>query len=264
MADKTRISLESVIKTAINSALLEVHTCLPAVVTRFDADNQLIDCQITIKRKMSGEQVLLPLLVNVPVRYPKSTSFSITFPLEVNDHVMLIFCERSIDTWLTHGDIQDPFDVRKFELSDAFAIPAMYPQPDVIPDFNASNLEIKTNSGDTAISIFNTEGIRIKTTANLFALCFDLIATVSGNLTAVCENSATILCNNASVQAGSNITLTAPLTTVNGDLTVTGDINSPNINASSSLIVDGQEQKFHLHPYSDNGIPLRTGPPESP
>jgi hypothetical protein len=153
VADKSKSSLEEAIKTTIDSMLKEVHTCLPAVVERVDHVNQLIDAQITIKRKLSDELVNLPLLVDVPLRYWRSGTFSITFPIEVGDHVKIIFAERSIDTWLTNGGIQNPFDVRKFSLSDAFAEPVMYPQTDVIPSFDTANLEIKTNDGAGSIKI---------------------------------------------------------------------------------------------------------------
>ena len=147
MAEKATTPLEKVIQTAIDSAIKEVHTCLPAVVTKVNHSEQLIDAQITIQRKMNGVLVNLPLLVNVPIRYWRSNTFSITFPIEVGDHVKILFAERSIDTWLTEGGIQNPFDFRKFSLSDAFAEPVMYPQTDVIPNFDPTNLEIKTNDG---------------------------------------------------------------------------------------------------------------------
>lgn len=163
MADKSTTSLEKVIQTAIDSSLKEVHTCLPAIVTKVTPATQLIDAQITIKRKLAGVLADLPLLVNVPIRFFKSTTFSITFPIEVGDNVMIIFSERSIDTWLTEGGVQNPFDIRKHSLSDAFALPMMYHQKDVIPNFSPTNMEIKTNSGDTKIIIKASEEIEIVT-----------------------------------------------------------------------------------------------------
>ncbi len=160
MAEK-RTQLETVIQTAIDSALKELHTCLPAVVTK--VSGQTIDCQPTIKRKLAGELVNLPLLTNVPIRYMKTKTFSISIPIEVDDHVLVVFSERSIDTWLTQGGLQNPFDIRKHSLSDAFAFPMMYPETDLIPDFDASNLVIKTNSGNTKI-IVKSEGVEITTT----------------------------------------------------------------------------------------------------
>lgn len=140
-----RLSLEKVIQTAIDSALKEVHTCLPAVVTK--VSGQTIEAQPTIQRKISGELVNIPLLVDVPLRYQKTSKFSITFPVDIGDHVMIIFSERSIDTWLLSGEIQAPGDIRKHSLSDGFAIPMMYPNTDEVPDFDSTNLQIKTASG---------------------------------------------------------------------------------------------------------------------
>ena len=141
MGERTITSLERVIQTAIDTALKELHTCLPAEVVSVNSSEQLIDAQITIKRKLGEELVNLPLLKNVPIRYYKSSNFSITFPIEVGDIVLIIFAERSIDSWLVNGGMQNPFDVRKHSLSDAFAFPMLYPQTDLIPSFDPNNLE---------------------------------------------------------------------------------------------------------------------------
>lgn len=223
MADK-RSSFESVIASAIDGALKDLHTCLPAVVTSVSHANQLIGAQITIKRKLAGKLVLLPPLVGVPLRYPKSNTFSITFPIEVGDHVLIFFCERSIDVWLQNGGIVNPFDVRKFSLSDAFAIPFMYPQTSVIPNFNTSNLEIKTNSGDTKIIVKGSEDVEITTTGDVDATC-----------------------DTASISATTSVAITSPITTVTGNLSVTGTISAPTINASTSLTVKSKEMDDHKH-----------------
>ena len=158
MADP-RINLEYVIETAIASALKELHTALPAKVTKVDLSTQTIECQPTIKRKISGEVVNLPLLVDVPLRYFKVSDFSITFPIAVDDYVLVIFSERSIDTWLASGDIQDPKDIRRHSLSDGFAIPIMYPQNDVISSFDTANLQIRTSDGANYITLTSSGDI---------------------------------------------------------------------------------------------------------
>ena len=217
MADKTTTSLEKVIQTAIDSALKEIHTCLPAVVTKVNHTEQLIDAQLTIKRKMSGKLINLPLLVNVPIRYWRSNTFSITFPIEIGDHVRIIFAERSIDTWLTEGGIQNPFDFRKFSLSDAFAEPAMYHQKDVIPNFDPTNLEIKTNSGDTKIIVKASEDVEVITTGDVKIDCdnLDAIAAAEAKIT-----SATLVAN-----ISGTATITCPTVNVIGNLVVTGGIS---------------------------------------
>ena len=119
MADKPQTSIESVIQTAIDSALKELHTVLPAVVISVNNTAHTINVQPTIKRKLDGNLVLLPVLQNVPLRHLRTSVFSITMPIKVGDHVLILCSERSIDTWITEGGIQNPFDVRKFSLNDA-------------------------------------------------------------------------------------------------------------------------------------------------
>ena len=247
MADKATTSLERVIQATIDSALKEVHTCLPAVVTKVNHATQLIDAQITIQRNLAGKMVNLPLLVNVPIRYPKSATFSITFPIEVGDHVEVRFCERSIDTWLTHGGIQNPFDIRKFSLSDAFATPAMYPQTDVIPNFDATNLEIKTNSGDTKVIVKASEGAEVVTTGEIKADCATLVADVL--------STTDITCPTTNINGNVNI---------NGNLVVTGSISAPTIAAATALTIAGKEMDDHRHSQgvdSDNDTQQNTNGP---
>jgi hypothetical protein len=151
--------VENTIQEGIDTALKELHTCLPGVVETFYPSTQLADIQPTIKSKVNNELVNLPLLTNVPVRLLKSNKFSITFPLEANDEVLIIFAERSIDTWLTYGGIQNPFDFRKHDLSDAFAFPLMYSQKNLISGFDGTNLEIKANTGSAKVELTPTTDI---------------------------------------------------------------------------------------------------------
>lgn len=155
-----RASLETAIQTGIDSSLKDLHTCLPGEVISFNPAEQTADIQPSIKRLLNGKLVNLPVLKAVPIRYQRSSDFSITFPLVVGDHVLLIFCERSIDTWLEQGGIKGPDDIRRHSLSDAFALPMMYGQPDKITDFDADNLEIKS-SGGTSVKLTPSGNIEL-------------------------------------------------------------------------------------------------------
>ena len=272
MADKATTPLEKVIQTAIDSALKEVHTCLPAVVTKVNHSEQLIDAQLTIKRKMAGQLVNLPLLVNVPIRYWRSKTFSITFPIEVDDHVKIFFAERSIDTWLSEGGVQNPFDFRKFSLSDAFAEPVMYHQKDVIPNFDPTNLEIKTNSGDTKIIVKASEDVEVITTGDVKINCNNLDAIVA---TEAKITSATLVAN-----VSGTTTITCPTVNVIGNLVVTGGITwsgaaqgvggSPAafsgglVNTGGDIVSDGKSLETHKHPQgndSNGDAEVDTGAP---
>lgn len=167
MVDKPQISLSSVIRAAIDASLNQVHTCLPAVVISIDVATHLIDVQVTIKRKLKGALVNLPVLQGVPLRHIRTSVFAITMPVKVGDHVELRICERSIDTWLTEGGIQDPVDVRKFSLNDAFATPNMYHQKEITSEpMDADNLQIKVNDGSGEITITPSGQIQLNGSTN--------------------------------------------------------------------------------------------------
>ena len=159
-----RSNLEIAIQTGIDAALKELHTSLPGEVISFDPVEQTADIQITIKRKQANELVNIPVLKDVPVRFQRVSGYTITLPVKSGDNVLVVFSERSIDTWLLNGGIQDPADKRRHSFSDAFALPMMYSQPDKISDFDPDNLQIKSLNGNSKITIKLTGEIQIDTT----------------------------------------------------------------------------------------------------
>jgi len=270
MADKPTTPLEKVIQTAIDSALKEVHTCLPAVVTRVNNSDQLIDAQVTIKRKLAGELVDLPLLVDVPLRFMRSKSFSMTIPIEVDDHVMIICAERSIDTWLEGGGIKNPSDIRKFTLSDAFAIPFMYSQNEKISGIPDDEMQIRTNTGLTRISFTEDETIRIEADKSVDVIApkvtvtspdIDIVSQdidVSSTEIDVKSTNMNALLAGILGVAASAVNITAAATTLTGALNVSVQIVTP------SIIINGIESKNHKHYYTwtDPGGSGLTGIPQ--
>ena len=184
MTDIPQTSLSKLIKKAINASLKQVHTCLPAVIISINTTTHLIDVQVTIKRKLKGKLVLLPVLQGVPLRHLRTSIFSITIPVKVGDHVMLLCSERSIDTWLTEGGIQDPVDVRKFSLNDAFAIPNMYDQTEIISEpMDADNLQIKVNDGSGQLTLTPSGVIELNGNAD-FGVQYTALAAAFNDLLA--------------------------------------------------------------------------------
>lgn len=122
-------TLAQVIKDAIEGRVAEIHTCMPAIIEKYDADTQTASVSPCLKRVYtSGKIVDLPVITNVPVIFPRGGGAVITLDLQKGDIVTLIFAERSIDLWLTSGGKVDPKDFRKHALSDAYALPGGYPK----------------------------------------------------------------------------------------------------------------------------------------
>lgn len=145
--------LLDVINKAVRAGRAGMHTCIPAVVTSYNAVKQTITAQITvrdIKPNDEGEQIdSLPTPIpNVPVAFPSGNGVSMVWPLAAGDHVLLVFAERSIGEWKTTGQSDNkPMEPRRFNLSDAFAIPGVRPPSNPLPAASyGSGLIINSNT----------------------------------------------------------------------------------------------------------------------
>lgn len=136
-------NLDQIILMGVEARLFDLHTCLPAVVEKYNKAKQTVDVTPALKRKYeSGDLVTYPVILNVPVAFPRGGKFSITHPIKPGDNVLLIFSERSIDVWKKSGGIVDPNDPRKFNITDAFAIPGGYPENKPVEGASDTNVRI--------------------------------------------------------------------------------------------------------------------------
>jgi len=149
LEDKT---LEEVIKNAIDSRLMEVHISLPASVETFDRVKGSCTVRPLIKRQLiDGSDFELPVIVDVPVCWQTSGDFQVTFPLTKGDTGMLIFSERSLDTWKVSGGCQNPKDFRKHDLTDAQFSPGLRPFSDP-PEVLDGKLLVKAKDSRMTLS----------------------------------------------------------------------------------------------------------------
>lgn len=116
-----------VITGAIESRLLDLHTCLPGKVVTFDPIGQSVDVQPMVKRAINsydGELVHeeLPIVHNVPIAFPGGGGYVMRFPVTAGDHVWLMFSEAAMSQWRTTGQISEPVDLRRHDLSYACAM----------------------------------------------------------------------------------------------------------------------------------------------
>lgn len=115
---------------AVKAQTARIHTSIPGVVVSYDAATQTADVRPAVKsfsRDAKGAitAATQPVIPAVPVAFPEGGGFSITWPLEAGDPVLLVFCERSLDEWRSvTGDDHEPQDpARRHDLMDAIAIP---------------------------------------------------------------------------------------------------------------------------------------------
>ena len=180
---------QEVFRAALDYVLSDVHTALPGRIESYDPATQKANVKPLIKRLVateSGEELVeeLPVIPQVPIVFPRTTAFHITFPVAAGDHVLLVFNERSIDNFLAgDGEDTDPDEFRMHDLTDAVAFVGFYPDSKAIAEPSADSLVMghaegvsvhvaadkielgERNSGDAASldSLVQTELARIKT-----------------------------------------------------------------------------------------------------
>lgn len=165
--------LVEVLRAAVEAGLQDLHTALPAKVEKYDAAKQKVDVKPLLKRNVQlddGTELLeeLPVITNVPVVFPRSTGFKLTFPIAAGDHVLLVFIERSIDQFMEKGDDTDPVDFRTHHLADAVAIPGFYPTPVKLKEADVDNMVIGHDGGmELHITPEDTAEFRVGGTADV-------------------------------------------------------------------------------------------------
>jgi len=145
------------LKKTQENASYSVRSCIPAIIKSINYDTMTVEAQPAIREIMSENgnyvNVDLPLLVDVPLYFPNSSKFSITFPIAVEDECLIFFSDMCIDAWWQNGGIQNQFEVRRHDLSDGFCIPSNLSQAKKITNFNSDYLEIKNNETGVKIEI---------------------------------------------------------------------------------------------------------------
>lgn len=131
---------------------------MPGIIQSFDP----IACTCTVQPAISGQvadeagefkSAPLPLLVDVPVVFPRGGGCTITFPVKAGDECLVVFSDRCIDFWWQNGGVQEPVDPRQHDLSDAFAFIGPQSQAEVIGNISTSTLQMRTDDGAAYIEL---------------------------------------------------------------------------------------------------------------
>lgn len=176
-------NLEQALKAAIAEALKGVHTCLPGFIDTFDTGTGKATVTPALRLTLKdGSTIDYPKIVSVPVIFPRSTGFSLTFPIKKGDSVLVLFTERAISRWLRSGGTVDPLDPRRHDLSDAVAIPGLYPFSEGVTITDPDSMELVYN--DASIVIAKNGVVTVDNGSGKFVLKADGQLDVNdGNLT---------------------------------------------------------------------------------
>jgi hypothetical protein len=217
-----------------------IWTALPGVVQSFDNVAMTCSVQPSIMVKVQDKDytekwVNLPVLIHVPVVFPNAGGCHITFPVKAGDEVLVVFASRCIDAWWQSGGVNNQqAEFRMHDLSDGFALPGPRSQPRVIGAVSTTEMQIRSDDGQSIIAIDPaTHDVKITTSAKLVVnTTGDMTATVGGNMqsTVTGNMQSTVTgniqatCAQATLNASSQVSVTSPSILMTGAVVVTGSL----------------------------------------
>ena len=150
--DRDYSNMAEAIRFAIRQSLKDVYTCSPGIVQEYDATTRraVVKGALNIV-KTDGGEMKRATIRDVPVVFPAGGGFSLTFPLEQGDPVLLVYSQRGMAQWKKTLGVSIPDQDGFFSEKDAIAIPGF---------------GVATDEIDHLIAV-ESGGIRIKTTGTL-------------------------------------------------------------------------------------------------
>lgn len=111
-----------------DDTMFNLRCCIPCIVQSYNSENGTIECQPAIRERIinQNEEIEyrnIPLLINVPIAFPSSGNWQISFPISKGDECLVFFSDLSIDNFWLKGNVQNPIEDRRHDLSDGIAIP---------------------------------------------------------------------------------------------------------------------------------------------
>lgn len=146
-----------VIRAAMSALSGGLSVCMPGTIIVYNPATQTADVQPLLNRAVIGQdgtedQEVLPIIPSVPVILPRGGGYYISFPILTGDNVLLVFADKSLDSFMSSaGNVPlDQVDLRQHHISDAVAIPGLYPLTKTVLDvLSPTDLVIGKEAGPT-------------------------------------------------------------------------------------------------------------------
>ena len=142
----------------LSKASFNIRCCIPGIIQKYNPNNNTAEIQPAIREEVVNEDnsvsyVNLPLLINVPLVFLSSKNSGITFPVQQNDECLVFFSDLSYDNFWMNGNVQNPVEVRRHDLSDGIAIPCNIS----LVNTEAVENKLKIKYGNTSIVLDGSE-----------------------------------------------------------------------------------------------------------
>lgn len=141
----------------LSSLATNLRVSMPGIIESYDPATQTATIQPAIREKVNingnQEWTEIPLLVDVPILFPRAGGYSITFPVSAGDECLVFFADCCYDAFWQSGGVQNQIDRRRHDLSDGLAIVTGISQPNKLSGVSPSGLQIRNDAGSAVIEI---------------------------------------------------------------------------------------------------------------
>lgn len=131
---------------------------IPGIIEEFNPVTQTATIKVAIREHVRQPNLdytwtEIPLLLDVPVVFPRGGGYVMTFPIQKGDECLVVFSDMCIDAWFASGGVQNQIEKRRHDLSDAIAIPGLWSQPKRLEQYSTKHVELRNDSRKMFIRI---------------------------------------------------------------------------------------------------------------
>ena len=134
-----------------------LRVAMPGIIQSFDATEQTVTVQCAIREKINMDGNLswqeIPLLLDVPIIFPRAGNYILTMPIQAGDECLVVFGDSCMDAWWQCGGVQNQIDCRRHDLSDGYAIVGLYSQPRRITNYSTNTAQLRNLSGSAYVEL---------------------------------------------------------------------------------------------------------------
>ena len=259
-------SLQEALVASFESQMNNVFTAIPCIVVaiRNNLEGQEVDIQPSINQRLKDGTVKeRPPILGVPVSFQVSRTAGFTFPINVGDTGLAVFSMRNLDAWkASTGRPSTPLNFAKMDKGDAVFIPGIQPPSVAVNDPQKRFWPHSTLDAVLVNNIGTSQENEVRLKA-------------SGDVIINTQQNVEVNCNNATVTAQADITLsctnldvtsaTATFDIANtewlGNINLTGNIlQTGNYTINGTLLFNGIDFSTHKHTGVQAGIDTSGGP----
>ena len=150
-----------------------LRVAMPGIIQAFNSTEQTVTVQCAIREKINMDGELswqeIPLLLDVPIIFPRAGNYILTMPIQQGDECLVVFGDSCMDAWWQSGGVQNQIDCRRHDLSDGYAIVGLYSQPRKISGYSTTTAQLRNLAGSAYVELNGNNINIVGTSVNISA-----------------------------------------------------------------------------------------------